>query len=171
MLLSAITALASLGAARVVPAVTLTPPQIACDSPNGTATARGAGFAPGTAVVINVEVAPPKGVIAGRATIGDDGTFAVPLQLLGALDCPATPRRVAVEVKAADASGRFGPPVLASATLVVVGRSMPGLPNTGGGGARILAPWGDTALFAGSLALLGGVTIGYSRRRCTPGQR
>lgn len=127
----------------------LDPDHIPCDSPDGAVTARGSGFAPGTAIVVDAQIDSPEGVVAGRATVGDDGSFAVPLQLRGAIGCD---RQYTLDVVPADATGPASPPILASATLIVTGSARQCFPETGKCvGGRFFAYW----LAHGGLAING----------------
>ncbi|HEX5503054.1 MAG TPA: hypothetical protein VFW96_10560 [Thermomicrobiales bacterium] len=168
LVLMLVAAMWPLGAARAASMLTLTPNPLSCESASPSVEAHGAGLRPGPVVLILAVVGSAKGVVVGRTAAAADGTFATTLQLRGAIACG---NRYTVDVVAADASGRFGPPVLASATLKVVGTSMPGLPNTGAGGAWTQTSPGGLLAAGAFLAAVAGIGFGYGGVRRRRGRR
>lgn len=106
-----------------LPALALEPAAGPCATREPAITARGRNFPPNTSIVLYVGSG--RGLSsAGRRTVGDNGTFAVPVRLVG---CdPATPDGAHLRIIVPWIQHNVNPSrVLASATFTVVGAAPP----------------------------------------------
>lgn len=155
------------GAMHAAPSITIAPERVPCD---GRLAVRGGGFSPGQAVAF-VAFRPGGGNATplGRAAAADNGAFAAEVevrQIAGACN-PAPGGETRYIINAVTDRGNGGGSFLATAAFIILSpASMPGLPNTGGGGL-VAQPWPSTwgASLALLLAALGGAYAVRPRAR------
>lgn len=151
------------------PSLTLAPDRGPCATQSPAVVAHGADFPPGQPIHFLIRQATGHtGVGLDGGTVDVDGSFAVPVQLVGCGPATGEGARFTVSARLGRAPDLLGDsPVLASATYTVVSDApLPGLPNTGGGGAPGRAPLTAGLLVGGGLlALLGGVVLRPARRQ------
>lgn len=141
----------SSSAARGTPTLTITPPSGPCDASVAIA---GSGFTPGLRVgLVTRAIAPPsgQGVEFAALTVAADGTFrwaGTIVTLVPACRAATPPADGTVYTvyastpPLADKTGG-GPEVTLATATFTLGAALPGLPNTGGGAARLMGQVSD----------------------------
>lgn len=123
------------------PMLRLEPAQGPCVDHNPPLTARGSGFVPGMAIMMHVRRASdpvniPRPLV-GKTQVAADGTFTATIQLFGC--APVIPSGTQFIINAQEDGVFMNDLALATFTVGPVGSGspspMPGLPNTGAGGA------------------------------------
>lgn len=159
----------TVGAAQV-PVLTLEPDRGSCTT---ILIIRGASFPPGQVVELTSRAGRTNVVrLLARPVVAPDGTFVVRAEMW---QLEATCRRIPPQQRIADGTpytilasvgGDRPGTVLARAifTFTEDSAALPGLPNTGGGGALHRAPPGNWLVAMGAAALLGGM-LGCARVR------
>lgn len=144
--------------AGAAPSLALSPGQAACSQPNFPVAIHGAGFTPGQALELydydaGTPSRPGIGMRAGTTTVGPDGAFDVVIELT---NCgPGTPAGAQFTLAAFGQGGTGGGLPTALATVVFTVQALPGLPNTGGGGAHATGWTWSIGLSALVLGMLG----------------